>query len=108
AVASASGALYAWLMIFALFGLFRRFFSGERRWLRYLSDSAYWLYLAHLPLVIGFQILVSPWQVPGWIKFLLILVTVTGVLLLTYEWGVRYRWIGAILNGRKVRQRYSK
>ena len=45
-------------MIFALIGLFRRYFSGENARIRYISDSAYWLYLAHLPLIQLIQVLV--------------------------------------------------
>ncbi len=95
-------ALYAWLMIFGFIGVFRRFFSAENSKIRYLSDSAYWLYLAHLPLVIALQILVSGWDFPGPIKLLGILIVMSALLLLTYEWFVRYTWIGAILNGRKT------
>jgi hypothetical protein len=70
---------------------------------RYLSDSAYWLYLGHLPLVIWAQGAAVGWPIPGWIKGLIISVGVTGLLLVVYEWGVRYTWVGALLNGRKHR-----
>ena len=48
-------AAYPWLMTFGLMGLFRRACSAESPTMRYLSDSAYWLYLAHLPLIIAAQ-----------------------------------------------------
>jgi peptidoglycan/LPS O-acetylase OafA/YrhL len=94
---------YAWAMSFAFIGLFRRIVPRESRTLRYISDSSYWLYLAHLPLVIVAQALVRDWPLPGVVKFLLICVVVTGVLLLTYQFMVRYTWIGALLNGRRRR-----
>ncbi len=102
-LASLLEAVYAWLMIYAFLGFFRRFFSTENPKIRYLSDSAYWLYLAHLPLVMALQILVSGWDFPGPLKLLGILIVTTAVLLLTYQWFVRYTWIGAVLNGRKTR-----
>ncbi|MEO1367293.1 MAG: ankyrin repeat domain-containing protein, partial [Acidobacteriota bacterium] len=54
-------AAYPWLLTFGLMGLFRRTLSVDRPALRYLSDASYWLYLAHLPLVIGAQAWVRPW-----------------------------------------------
>ncbi len=94
---------YAWLMSFAAMGLFRRLLTRESKWIRYVSDSSYWLYLAHLPLVIVGQHLIRTWPIPAGIKFLLLCVVVTGLLLASYEWLVRYTWLGALLNGRKKR-----
>ena len=31
--------------------------------MRYLSDASYWLYLTHLPLVIGAQMLLVTWPI---------------------------------------------
>jgi len=94
---------YAWLMSFAAMGLFRRLLTRESKWIRYLSDSSYWLYLAHLPLVIVGQHLIRTWPIPSGVKFLLLCLVVTGLLLASYEWLVRYTWLGALLNGRKKR-----
>ena len=44
------------------------------------------------------------WPLPGWLKCLLISAVVTALLLAVYEWGVRYTWVGAMLNGRKQRK----
>jgi hypothetical protein len=90
---------YAWMMSFALMGLVRRALASENKTVRYLSDSAYWLYLAHLPLVIACQLLVRDWPVPALAKFFVVCLTVTGVLLLSYQFLVRCSWIGRLLNG---------
>ena len=95
--------LFCWLMIFGASGLCRRFLSAERPRLRYLSDSSYWLYLAHLPLVMLGQMILVPVPLPGLAKFALLLSGSTLVLLASYEWGVRYTFVGALLNGRKTR-----
>lgn len=95
--------LYAWLMIFGLIGLFRRFLSKGRHTIRFLSDSSYWLYLAHLPLIIGGQVLVRDWPLPGLVKMLLLTVVVTAFLLVTYRYGVRYTPLGWLLNGKRER-----
>ena len=54
---------YTWLMCFGLMGLFRWIAATERPWVRYVSDSSYWLYLAHLPLVAAAQRLAIDWDV---------------------------------------------
>jgi hypothetical protein len=49
------------------------------------------------------QIAIADW--PGWalMKFLLLNVAATLILLASYHFGVRYTWIGALLNGRRER-----
>ncbi|HCN76009.1 MAG TPA: hypothetical protein DIT13_02295 [Verrucomicrobiales bacterium] len=100
--------LYAWLMCVAMIGLFRRFVSGERGWVRYLSDASYWMYLAHLPLVVAAQMWARDWPLPAGMKFLLVCAGVFALLLASYRWLVRHTWIGALLNGRKERPPMSQ
>jgi len=94
--------IYVWMMSFAMMGLFRRLLSAQRPWIRYLSDASYWMYVAHLPLVVGAQLWVRDWPLPSGVKFALICAGVFVVLLVSYEWLVRRTWIGALLNGRKA------
>ena len=96
-------AIYPWLWLFGLMGLFRRLLSVERPALRYLSDASYWLYLAHLPLIMGAQILVRSWEISVWAKFSLICLVVTAFLLVIYQVAVRYTWLGRLLNGPRQR-----
>ena len=102
-VASVLQVVYAWGMCLGLIGLFRALLPEERRGVRYLSDSSYWMYLAHLPVVVVAQAMVRYWRLPAEVKFLMISVAVTVVLLLSYQIFVRYTPIGTMLNGRKVR-----
>jgi peptidoglycan/LPS O-acetylase OafA/YrhL len=91
--------LYTWLMIIGLIGLFHAFMNFENKSIRYFSDASYWLYIAHLPLVIAAQALVCDWQMPALMKFLLIVVVITGLLLISYQLLVRHTWLGLLLNG---------
>lgn len=91
--------VFAWGMSFGLFGLFRQLLSREYRVVRYMSDSAYWLYLAHLPLVVWAQAWVREWPYPAWAKCAGICVGVTAVLLVAYQLLVRHTYLGTILNG---------
>jgi peptidoglycan/LPS O-acetylase OafA/YrhL len=94
---------YAWLMVFGLIGCFRRFFARENEQIRYLSDSSYWLYLAHLPLIIALQVWVSRWDFHHFPKFLFVCSLTFVILIIVYEYAIRYTVIGTVLNGKKTR-----
>ena len=96
-------AIYPWTMAFGFMGLFRRVCARESTTIRYLSDSSYWLYLAHVPLIIGAQLMVRDWPLPSGLKFGLVLVGVTGLLLVVYRYLVRYTGLGRLLNGPRAR-----
>jgi ABC-type multidrug transport system ATPase subunit/peptidoglycan/LPS O-acetylase OafA/YrhL len=93
--------LSSWYWSFGIIGAALRFCDGESAVRRYLADSSYWLYLAHLPLVFFLAAAFAkvPWH---WaIKFPLILAITMTVLLASYHFLVRPTWIGEILNGRR-------
>ena len=91
----------AWSWTFSVIGMGLRFLSGFSPVRRYAADASYWVYLAHLPLIILLQFLVSrlPW--PWFVKFPLILLLGGVVLFGSYQLLVRYTFIGAILGGRR-------
>lgn len=95
--------VYVWAMTFGMIGLFRKFMFTENKTMRYISDSSYWLYVAHLPLVIWGQGLVRDWPISPFIKFLLVCGISTGLLLISYQTLVRYTWLGTLLNGPRTR-----
>lgn len=101
-IATVTVVVYAWLMVLGLMGLFERLLNRERPWVRYVSDSSYWLYLLHLPLILGGQALLRTVQLPALAKLALLIVVTTAILLATYRYGVRYTWIGRLLNGRRT------
>ena len=103
-VAAVVQVAFAWLMCFGSMGLFRWIFARERFWVRYLSDASYWLYLTHLPLVIGAQMVLVTWPISIHLKFLLISTTIVAGLLVVYQVGVRYTAIGAVMNGPRTRR----
>lgn len=95
--------LFTWSMIFTLIGLFRALLHREYFVVRYLSDSAYWLYLAHLPLVVYLQAVVRDWPYSAVTKFFGICVVATVLLLISYQLLVRHTYLGVILNGHRER-----
>jgi peptidoglycan/LPS O-acetylase OafA/YrhL len=90
AIYSIAAVAYAWLMIFAMIGVFRCLFPSENPRVRYLSDASYWLYIAHLPLMFFIQIGIAEWQLPALLKLLIICAVTVGILLFAYEFFVRY------------------
>ncbi len=99
-------ALTAWLVILGMIGLFLKHASGASAWQRYLSDSAYWLYLMHPPALVIVQLpmMALPW--PAEVKFVLGIVFAVPVLLWSYDRLVRPTWLGVVLNGRRY-ERWS-
>lgn len=95
--------VYAWLMTFGAMGLARSVLSRESKVMRYVSDSSYWLYLAHLPLIIVGQAIVRGWPIPAFAKFLLVCTVTSALLLASYQLFVRYTAIGTLLNGPRRR-----
>ena len=91
-------ATYAWLMVFSLIGISRELISRESRVWRYLADVAYWLYLAHLPLLLAIQEMIRTWELPAVVKFGLVCFGVTGILLLIHQFFLRYTFLGTVLN----------
>jgi peptidoglycan/LPS O-acetylase OafA/YrhL len=94
---------YAWIVCFGLIGLFRRFVGSEDRRVRWLSDASYWVYLIHLPMVCVAEGVVARLPLPTVVDFALIVTTVAALALLTYQYLVRYGWIGTLLNGKRMR-----
>jgi glucans biosynthesis protein C len=107
----ANTALYAicyaiaiWTWTLAIIGAALRFCSKESRARRYVADASYWIYLIHVPLVMALQTLVAKWPGPWFVKYPAILLVAFPIMLITYEWLVRYTFVGAVLNGRRRRE----
>jgi len=94
---------YAWLMIFGFIALFESLFHRPKRWVRYMSDSSYWLYLAHLPLIIMGQTYLQRLDVNPVAKATFLTAFVTVILLGIYQLAIRYTPVGTLLNGKRVR-----
>jgi glucans biosynthesis protein C len=92
-------ALYAWLMVFGTIGFFVRALNFGHPAIRYVADAAYWIYLAHLPVVLGLQLVLRPYPWDPLVKFALVSGLALMGLFASYHWLVRYSFIGTVLNG---------
>lgn len=100
----AVGAVSTACLVVGFTGLFLRLFSRPSRVMRYVSDSAYWMYIIHLPLVVALNILLLPLGAPALVKFATVCVAAFAIMLVSYQLFVRYTWIGVLLNGTRVRE----
>jgi len=91
----------SWGWVLGLTGAALRFLPNYSATRRYLADASYWIYLAHLPLVVALQMWVSDWPLHWSVKYPFILVVSFAVLFASYHYLVRPTFIGALLNGRK-------
>jgi glucans biosynthesis protein C len=89
--------IWYWNLFLVGFALNRLAAASSLR--RYLADSSYWLYIAHLPLVTALQVVAFRVDWHWSIELTLILAISTALLLLSYKLFVRSSWLGAILNG---------
>jgi glucan biosynthesis protein C len=100
-IASGTGALIVWLLIFGITGIAIRFASHERPVMRYLTDGSYWMYLIHVPIMFYLQGLLSHAPLPALVKIMIVLAVATVVLVTSYHFLVRNTFMGAFLNGRR-------
>jgi glucan biosynthesis protein C len=102
AVVRAVHSLDMWLLMLGVIGLFLRYLSDLSVLRRYLCDSSYFLYIAHMPAIIAFQLLLMNLAAPPLAKMVLVLAGAVVVLLPVYRYAVRPTIIGAVLNGRRL------
>jgi hypothetical protein len=99
--------LTCWLFIFGFTGLFMRYFGKHSSRMRYISDSAYWVYLLHLPLTAFLPGLLADLAIPALLKFAIVASVTTFICYITYHYFVRSSFIGEFLNGRKYSRKLS-
>ena len=100
AVAS-STALFVWAAVIALITAVQAI--KPRKWLPYLADSSYWIYLLHYPFAIVLPGMLRGWSISPVVKVTLSTAFICGFLLLTYDQFVRYSVMGRALNGVRLR-----
>jgi peptidoglycan/LPS O-acetylase OafA/YrhL len=95
----------SWLWSFALIGFFMRYVSAQNRFLTYLAESSYRVYIVHLPLTVGFGILLWDTQFGAPARIAINVLATTFVCILSYQTMVRFTPLSALLNGRHFESR---
>jgi hypothetical protein len=76
-------------LLVAFLGLSIRHARRRFAVLRLASESSYWFYVAHLPIVVFLQVALARLDVPGPLKFVAIVAATTAACLGTYELVIR-------------------
>lgn len=83
--------------IAALTGVFVRYYNDYSPRARYFSDSSYWVFLVHQPLLLLFAIPLFWWDVPAGVKFSLVALATLVTSLVSYAYLVRGTRLGKLL-----------
>ena len=57
--------LFPWLTVFGALGVFLRVLNSRGTAMRYLAESSFWVYLAHLPIIGLMQVVLLSWDGPA-------------------------------------------
>ncbi len=90
------------LLSFSFIGLAEQKFSNLNPIVRFISDSSYWVYLIHLPLVAFITFFMFKISIFAELKFLIAIISTSVICLVTYKYLVRHTLIGILLNGKKL------
>jgi len=96
-------ALCTWTLIWLFIGIALRFFDRPTPWALYASQSAYWVYLLHLPIICIVGWLLVHLDVSALVKFTLVATVTTVTCFVTYHYWVQDTWLGAFLNGKRFK-----
>ncbi|MGJ8692730.1 MAG: acyltransferase family protein [Thalassotalea sp.] len=96
-----SYAITMWSLVSVTLGICKFLFSEPNKYVRYVADSAYWLYLIHLPIVVWLQVAFAELPLHWSIKWFGICTMTIVLSIALYDAFVRSTSIGAILNGKK-------
>tara|TARA_B100000795_G_C22704140_1_gene400865 strand:+ start:96 stop:950 length:855 start_codon:yes stop_codon:yes gene_type:complete len=102
AIVLSCSAIY--LLVLGLWGYCSRLKLTDSKYLRYVTDSSYWVYLSNMPIVVVLQIMIIPLAIPVFLKFLIVFIGAFAISMMTYEYFVRYTIIGGLLNKKRTRK----
>ena len=79
----------------------QRWFDRESPWIQYVSQSSYWVFLVHMPLVCLAGWWLVQYDFPSPLKFLLVCGFTAVVAFLTFHYWVQKTWLSDFLHGRR-------
>jgi len=93
-----------WMTVWCLLAA-RRWLAGPSAPMRWLADASYWVYLAHLPLLLAIQYRLLDVQLHWSAKFAIATLSTLAVSFASYQLLVRHTPVGRLLNGKQQGKR---
>lgn len=90
-----------WSLIYAFLGGALRLFDRESPWTLYASQSAYWVYLVHMPFVCIGAWMLAAHDLPAVLKALATIAFTTVMCFTSYHYWVQRTWVSRFLNGKR-------
>jgi glucan biosynthesis protein C len=86
---SALWCLCAWCLLLAILGFGLQHLNRSRPFLRYANEAVLPFYILHQSVLLPIAFFVVRWAIPDWLKFVFILGSTFGIVMLLYEFLVR-------------------
>jgi glucan biosynthesis protein C len=86
---SAVWCLCAWCLLLAILGFGLQHLNLSRPFLRYANEAVLPFYILHQSVLLPIAFFVVRWAIPDWLKFVFILGSTFGIVMLLYEFLVR-------------------
>jgi glucan biosynthesis protein C len=99
--------LCTWALIYFFIGCALRYFDYAANWILYASQSSYWVFLLHMPLVVFAGWCLLPYDLPALLKFAIVVAVTTALCFGSYHFLVQRSWISVFLNGRRFNLRWA-
>lgn len=93
--------LCTWALVYFFIGVALRFFDRASPWIEYTSQSSYWVFLVHMPLVSLAGWWLVQFDLPAVLKFFLACGFTALIAFLTFHYGVQKTWLSDFLHGRR-------
>ena len=90
-----------WALTCLFLGGAQRWFDRESPWIQYVSQSSYWVFLVHMPLVCLAGWWLVQFDFPSPFKFLLVCGFTALAALLSFHYVVQKTWLSDFLHGRR-------
>lgn len=78
-----------WSMLLVCLGYAGRYLNRPSRWLGYLNEAVYPLFLLHLTVIVGLGYFAVQWPIPLWSKYVFITTATAVIVLAAYQWLIR-------------------